>query len=87
MLAVKGYPLSVKELKVMKNVLLQLFPDIPENPYLLKEADPLRVSFMEKKITYFGIVFMHKFSIFQLFFGISCLWKLQKKKLWQSMKS
>lgn len=47
MLAVKGYPLSVKELKVMKNVLLQLFPDIPENPYLLKEADPLRAFFRD----------------------------------------
>lgn len=31
----------------MKNVLLQLFPDIPENPYLLKEADPLRAFFRD----------------------------------------
>lgn len=47
MLAIKRYPLTAEELQVMKNVLLQLFPDILENPYLLKENDPLRAFFRD----------------------------------------
>lgn len=47
MLASKRYTLTAEELKVMKDVLLQLFPDLLKNPYLLKENDPLRAFFRD----------------------------------------
>lgn len=47
MLASKSYSLTIEELKIMKSILLKLFPDILENSYLKKENDPLRAFFRD----------------------------------------
>ncbi len=47
MLVCKKIALKAEELKIMINTVLQLFPDILENPYLLKEDNLFRISFRD----------------------------------------
>lgn len=45
MFACKGFTLKIEELSFMINVVLKLFPDILENPYIIKEENPFREYF------------------------------------------